>query len=78
MIAPTVEWTATIGRSIRRAKINIEDDGAVKIARAKSQSIRAAQKWIKSFVAEPELGEIYERKSVNAINFGRVRELLWK
>ncbi len=40
------------------AKINIEDDRAVKIARANGQSIRAALKWIKSIVAVPVLGEI--------------------
>ena len=42
------------------AKINIEDDGAVKIARANGQSIRAA----------PELGEIYEGKVVKVMDFG--------
>ncbi|MDR3526040.1 MAG: polyribonucleotide nucleotidyltransferase, partial [Rhizomicrobium sp.] len=44
------------------AKINIEDDGTVKIASADGESIRAALKWIKSIVAEPEIGEIYEGK----------------
>ena len=60
------------------AKINIEGDGAVKIARANCQTIRAALKWTKSIVAEPELGEIYEGKIVKVMELRRVRELLWK
>jgi polyribonucleotide nucleotidyltransferase len=52
------------------AKINVEDDGTVKIASADGESIRAALKWIKSIVAEPELGEIYEGKVVKVMDFG--------
>ncbi len=52
------------------AKINIEDDGTIKIASADGESIRAAIKWIKSIVAEPELGEIYEGKVVKVMDFG--------
>jgi len=52
------------------AKINIEDDGTVKIASADGESIRAALKWIKSIVAEPEIGEIYEGKIVKVMDFG--------
>jgi len=52
------------------AKINIEDDGTVKIASADGESIRAAIKWIKSIVAEPEIGEIYEGKVVKVMDFG--------
>ena len=52
------------------AKINIEDDGTVKIASADGESIRAALKWIKSIVAEPEIGEIYEGKVVKVMDFG--------
>jgi polyribonucleotide nucleotidyltransferase len=52
------------------AKINIEDDGTVKIASADGESIKAATKWIKSIVAEPELGEIYEGKVVKVMDFG--------
>src|SRR5437868_9743842 len=51
------------------AKINVEDDGTVKIASADGESIRAALKWIKSIVAEPELGEIYEGKVVKVMDF---------
>src|SRR5690349_1151238 len=42
------------------AKIDIQDDGTVKVASADADSIKAALKWIKSIVAEPEIGEIYE------------------
>ena len=42
----------------------------MKTARANSQSTRAALKWIKSIVAEPELGEIYEGTVVKVMDFG--------
>jgi len=52
------------------AKIDIQDDGVVKVASANGESIRAALKWIKSIVAEPEVGEIYEGKIVKVMDFG--------
>jgi polyribonucleotide nucleotidyltransferase len=52
------------------AKIDIQDDGVVKVASANGESIRAALKWIKSIVAEPEVGEIYEGKVVKTMDFG--------
>jgi polyribonucleotide nucleotidyltransferase len=52
------------------AKINIEDDGTVKIASADNDSIKAALKWIKGIVAEPEIGEIYDGKVVKVMDFG--------
>jgi polyribonucleotide nucleotidyltransferase len=52
------------------AKIDIQDDGTVKVASADGESIRAALKWIKSIVAEPEIGEIYEGKIVKIMDFG--------
>jgi len=52
------------------AKINIEDDGTVKIASADAESIKAALKWIKGIVAEPEVGEIYDGKIVKVMDFG--------
>jgi polyribonucleotide nucleotidyltransferase len=52
------------------AKINIEDDGTVKVASADGESIRAALKWIKGIVAEPEIGEIYDGKVVKVMDFG--------
>ncbi|MFN9543274.1 MAG: polyribonucleotide nucleotidyltransferase, partial [Alphaproteobacteria bacterium] len=52
------------------AKIDISDDGTVKVASANGESIRAALKWITSIVAEPEVGEIYEGKVVKIMDFG--------
>ena len=52
------------------AKINIEDDGTVMVASADGESIKAALKWIKSIVAEPEVGEIYDGKVVKVMDFG--------
>jgi polyribonucleotide nucleotidyltransferase len=52
------------------AKIDIQDDGTVKVASADADSIKAALKWIKSIAAEPEVGEIYEGKVVKVMDFG--------
>jgi polyribonucleotide nucleotidyltransferase len=52
------------------AKIDISDDGTVKVASASGQAIDAAIKWIKSIVSEPEVGEIYEGKVVKVVDFG--------
>ena len=52
------------------AKIDIQDDGTIKVASADGASIAAALKWIKSIVAEPEVGEIYEGKVVKVMDFG--------
>ncbi|MBP2235999.1 polyribonucleotide nucleotidyltransferase [Sinorhizobium kostiense] len=52
------------------AKINIEDDGTVKIASSSSKEIEAARKWIHSIVAEPEVGQIYEGTVVKTADFG--------
>ena len=52
------------------AKINIEDDGTVRIASASGKEIEAAKKWIHSIVAEPEVGEIYEGTVVKCVDFG--------
>jgi len=52
------------------AKINIEDDGTVKIASANGKEIEAAKKWIHTIVAEPEIGEIYEGTVVKTADFG--------
>jgi polyribonucleotide nucleotidyltransferase len=70
------EVIGTGGKVIREivektgAKINIEDNGTVMVASADGESIRAALKWIKSIVAEPEVGEIYEGKVVKVMDFG--------
>jgi len=52
------------------AKVDISDDGTIKIASSKSESIDAAMKWIKSIVSEPEIGEIYDGKVVKVVDFG--------
>jgi polyribonucleotide nucleotidyltransferase len=52
------------------AKIDIADDGTIKIASPDLTSIEAAKKWIKSIVAEPEVGQIYEGKVVKVVDFG--------
>ena len=52
------------------AKINIEDDGTVKIASSNAKEIEAAKKWIHTIVAEPEVGEIYEGTVVRTADFG--------
>jgi polyribonucleotide nucleotidyltransferase len=52
------------------AKIDISDDGTVKIASANAESIRQAIARIKSIAAEPEVGEIYRGKVVKCMEFG--------
>ncbi|MDZ5700181.1 polyribonucleotide nucleotidyltransferase [Chelativorans sp. M5D2P16] len=52
------------------AKINIDDDGTVKIASSNGKEIEAARKWIHSITAEPEVGEIYEGTVVKTADFG--------
>ena len=70
------EVIGTGGKVIREivektgAKINVEDDGTVKIASADAESIKAALKWIRGIVAEPEIGEIYDGKVVKVMDFG--------
>jgi polyribonucleotide nucleotidyltransferase len=52
------------------AKINIEDDGSVKVASANGESIKAAINWIKSITSEAEVGHIYEGTVVKVMDFG--------
>ncbi len=52
------------------AKINIDDDGTIKIASSNAKEIEAAKKWIHTIVAEPEVGEIYEGTVVKTADFG--------
>ena len=52
------------------AKINIEDTGVVKIASADGKAIKAAYNWIRSIVAEPEVGVIYDGTIVKCMEFG--------
>ena len=52
------------------AKINIEDDGTVKIASSSAKEIEAAKHWIHTIVAEPEVGVIYQGTVVKTADFG--------
>lgn len=52
------------------AKINIEDDGTVKVASSDGKAIKAAINWINSIAAEPEIGMIYEGTVVKCVDFG--------
>ncbi len=70
------EVIGTGGKVIREivektgAKIDISDDGTVKVASSSGSAIEAAMKWIKSIVSEPEVGEIYDGKVVKVVDFG--------
>ena len=59
------EITETTG-----AKIDIEDDGTVKVAASDPEASKAAVDWIKGIVAEPEIGTIYKGKVVKVVDFG--------
>ena len=70
------EVIGTGGKVIREivektgAKVDISDDGTVKIASASGDSIRAAINWIKSIASDPEIGLIYEGTVVKTMDFG--------
>ena len=52
------------------AKIDIDDDGTVKVAATDAKAGQAAVDWIKGIVAEPEVGVIYTGKVVKVMDFG--------
>ena len=52
------------------AKVDIEDDGTIKVAAVDASASEAAIKWIKGIVAEPEVGVIYNGKVVKTMDFG--------
>jgi len=52
------------------AKIDIDDDGTVKVAAVDGEAGEAALEWIKGIVAEPEVGVIYNGKVVKVVDFG--------
>ncbi len=70
------EVIGTGGKVIREicettgAKIDIEDDGTVKVAAVDGEAAQKAIDWIRSIVAEPEIGVIYEGKVVKIVDFG--------
>ena len=52
------------------AKVDISDDGTVKVSASDGDKIKAAVDWIKSITQEPELGAIYNGKVVKVVDFG--------
>jgi polyribonucleotide nucleotidyltransferase len=51
-------------------KIDIEDDGTIKVAATTSEAAQKAIEWIQGIVAEPEIGKIYNGKVVKTAEFG--------
>ena len=70
------EVIGTGGKVIREitevtgAKIDIEDDGTIKVAAVDGDAAQKAIDWIKGIVAEPEAGAIYTGKVVKIMDFG--------
>ena len=70
------EVIGTGGKVIREitentgAKIDIEDDGTIKVAAVDQTQADAAIEWIRTIVAEPEVGQIYNGKVVKVVDFG--------
>jgi polyribonucleotide nucleotidyltransferase len=70
------EVIGTGGKVIREivektgAKVDISDDGTVKVASASGDSIKAAINWIKSIASDPEIGQIYDGTVVKVMDFG--------
>jgi len=70
------EVIGTGGKVIREiteqtgTKIDIEDDGTIKVAAVDAAAGQRAIDWIKGIVAEPEIGVIYTGKVVKTVEFG--------
>jgi len=70
------EIIGTGGKVIREicevtgAKVDIDDEGVVKVSSPDAAAIRAALDWINGIVAEPEIGKTYEGKVVKTVDFG--------
>jgi polyribonucleotide nucleotidyltransferase len=70
------EVIGTGGKVIREivektgAKVDIQDDGTVKVASANGDAMKAAINWIKSIASDPEVGHIYEGTVVKVMDFG--------
>ncbi|WIM11204.1 MAG: Polyribonucleotide nucleotidyltransferase [Enhydrobacter sp.] len=70
------EVIGTGGKVIREiteqtgTKIDIEDDGTIKVAAVDATASQKAIDWIKGIVAEPEVGVIYNGKVVKTVEFG--------
>ncbi|HEX8307817.1 MAG TPA: S1 RNA-binding domain-containing protein, partial [Allosphingosinicella sp.] len=59
------EIVATTG-----AKVDIDDEGIVKISSSDVSQIEAARRWIQGIVEEAEVGKVYTGKVVNLVDFG--------
>ncbi|MBC9033314.1 polyribonucleotide nucleotidyltransferase [Sphingomonas sp. JC676] len=59
------EIVATTG-----AKVDIDDEGVIKVSSSDHAQIEAAIAWIKGIVEEAEVGKIYNGKVVNLVDFG--------
>lgn len=59
------EIVATTG-----AKVDINDEGTVKVSASDGAKIKAAVDWIKSITQEAEVGAIYDGKVVKVVDFG--------
>jgi polyribonucleotide nucleotidyltransferase len=59
------EIVATTG-----AKVDIDDEGLIKISSSDLKQIEAARQWIQGIVAEPEVGTIYTGKVASIVDFG--------
>jgi polyribonucleotide nucleotidyltransferase len=70
------EVIGTGGKVIREivaetgAKVDIDDEGLIKISSSDLSQIEAAKKWILGIVEEAEVGKIYNGKVVNIVDFG--------
>jgi polyribonucleotide nucleotidyltransferase len=52
------------------AKVDIDDEGVIKISSSDLSQIEAARRWISGIVEEPEVGKVYTGKVVNIVDFG--------
>ncbi len=52
------------------AKVDIDDEGLIKISSSDVSQIEAARKWIEGIVEEAEVGKVYKGKVVNIVDFG--------
>jgi polyribonucleotide nucleotidyltransferase len=70
------EVIGTGGKVIREivaetgAKVDIDDEGLIKISSSDLSQIEAAKNWILGIVEEPEVGKVYNGKVVNIVDFG--------
>lgn len=58
------------------AKIEVEDDGSVRIISPNDEVLERALAWIKDIVREPEVGELYLGKVKKIMDFGAFVEIL--